>query len=156
MVSPGCLIPRLTTLNPLFERIMSTRFLPMSWTSPFTVASTIVPFCEPAFFSIFGSRYATACFITPAESSTEGNCILRAPNRSPTVRIPSSRTVLIKSSAEYWTNASSSISSRVFFCAPSPTDFSPLMMANFSLSSIDSVSTCAVVAVSPLLFFPAK
>ncbi len=70
----------------------------MSWTSPFTVASTIVPFCEPSTFSIFGSRYATAAFITPAESSTLGNCILRAPNSSPTVLIPPSSTLLIRSS----------------------------------------------------------
>ena len=80
--------------------MMSTRFLPMSWTSPFTVASTMVPFWLPSFFSIFGSRYATAAFITPAESSTDGNCILRAPNSSPTVLMPSSRMLLMTSSGE--------------------------------------------------------
>ena len=70
----------------------------MSCTSPFTVASTIVPRWLPSAFSIFGSRYATAAFMVAAESSTEGNCILRAPNSSPTVFIPSSSTVLIRSS----------------------------------------------------------
>ena len=136
---------------------MSTRFFPMSCTSPFTVASTIVPFCcAPAFFSIFGSRYATACFITPAESSTDGNCILRAPNNSPTVRIPSSNTVLMMSSGEYCPSAESSNCSRDCLCSPSPTDFSPLMIANFSLSSIDSVSTCAVVDACGFPFSPAK
>src|SRR5580700_10460352 len=130
IVSPGCLMPRLTTLKPLLVRIMSTRFFPMSWTSPFTVASTIVPFCcAPAFFSIFGSRYATACFITPAESSTDGNCILRAPNSSPTVRIPSSSTVLIMSSGEYCPSAESSNCSSDCLCSPAPTDFSPLRIA---------------------------
>ena len=38
------LMPRLYTSYPLFVRMMSTRFLPMSWTSPLTeVASTILP-----------------------------------------------------------------------------------------------------------------
>ena len=35
------LMPRLCTSYPLLVRMMSTRFFPMSWTSPFTVASTI-------------------------------------------------------------------------------------------------------------------
>src|SRR5919205_713081 len=40
--------------------MMSTRFLPMSWTSPLTVASTMVPFCSPSTRSMCGSRWATA------------------------------------------------------------------------------------------------
>jgi hypothetical protein len=39
IVSAGTLMPRLTTWYPLLERMMSTRFFPMSWTSPATVAS---------------------------------------------------------------------------------------------------------------------
>ena len=39
--SGGTLMPRLMTLKPLLPRMMSTRFLPMSCTSPFTVASTM-------------------------------------------------------------------------------------------------------------------
>src|SRR5215469_11322774 len=46
-----CRAPRIS-----LSGMMSTRFLPMSCTSPLTVASTIVPFCTPDFFSIFGSR----------------------------------------------------------------------------------------------------
>ena len=70
--------------------------------------------------------------------------------------MPSSRTVLIRSSGVYCLSASSSSTSSDFFCAPSPTDFSPLMMANFSLSSIESVSTWAAVGAWGLPFVPAK
>ena len=41
--SDGTLMPRFTTSKPLLERMMSTRFLPMSWTSPLTVASSTLP-----------------------------------------------------------------------------------------------------------------
>ena len=41
--SDGALIPRLITRYPLFARMISTRFLPMSCTSPFTVARITVP-----------------------------------------------------------------------------------------------------------------
>src|SRR5438034_822771 len=44
--------------------MMSTRFLPMSCTSPRTVASTMRPFPDSADRSICGSRYPTASFIT--------------------------------------------------------------------------------------------
>ncbi len=72
-------------------------FLPMSWTSPFTVAITILPalLCrlEPprsAFsFSMYGIRWATACFITRADFTTCGRNILPEPNRSPTTFMPS-------------------------------------------------------------------
>ena len=36
------LMPRLKTSYPLLVRMMSTRFLPMSCTSPLTVASTLI------------------------------------------------------------------------------------------------------------------
>ena len=72
-------------------------FLPMSWTSPFTVAITILPalLCRlppprSAFsFSMYGSRWATACFITRADLTTCGRNILPEPNRSPTTFMPS-------------------------------------------------------------------
>ena len=70
----------------------------MSWTSPFTVASTIVPFSWPSIFSMNGSRYATAAFMVSADWSTNGNCILPEPNSSPTTFMPSSRKVLMMSS----------------------------------------------------------
>ena len=57
MLPTGCLMPRFTTVYPLLVKMMSTRFLPMSWTSPFTVASTIVPLpTSPSAFSMCGSR----------------------------------------------------------------------------------------------------
>ena len=70
----------------------------MSCTSPRTVASTIVPFSWPSTRSMNGSRYLTAAFIVSADCSTNGNCILPAPNSSPTVFMPSSRMLLMMSS----------------------------------------------------------
>ncbi len=69
-------------------------FLPMSWTSPFTVAITIVPLGLPTSpdrnfsSSMNGTRWPTACFITRADLTTCGRNILPAPNRSPTTFIP--------------------------------------------------------------------
>jgi hypothetical protein len=48
----------------LFERIVFTRFLPMSCTSPNTVASTTRPLETSADFSRYRSSWATAFFIT--------------------------------------------------------------------------------------------
>ncbi|SKW46785.1 Uncharacterised protein [Mycobacteroides abscessus subsp. massiliense] len=68
-------------------------FLPMSWTSPFTVAMMMVPLVSldlvdpvaPSFcafsFSMNGSRYATAFFITRADFTTCGRNIFPAPKR---------------------------------------------------------------------------
>ena len=50
------LMPRFRTVYPLFVRMMSTRFLPMSWTSPLTVAKTMVPLPPWSAFSMNGSR----------------------------------------------------------------------------------------------------
>src|SRR5664280_1295607 len=71
--------------------MMSTRFLPMSWTSPFTVASTIRPRPPWSLFSMCGSRCATADFIVSALCKTKGNCMSPDANRSPTSRMPSRR-----------------------------------------------------------------
>ena len=70
---------------------MSTRFLPISWTSPRTVARSIVPRPSSPVFSINGSSIATAVFITSALCSTKGSCISPLPKSSPTTFIPSSR-----------------------------------------------------------------
>src|SRR5437868_5165211 len=43
--------------------MMSTRFLPMSWTSPLTVARTILPLLTPSSFSMCGSRCAAAAVV---------------------------------------------------------------------------------------------
>ncbi len=68
-------------------------FLPMSWTSPLTVAITTRPadFDAPGSFSasMYGTRWATAFFMTRALLTTWGRNILPAPNRSPTTFIPS-------------------------------------------------------------------
>ncbi len=62
----------------------------MSCTSPLTVASTIVPLPSSSVFSMCGSRWATAVFITSADCSTNGSCIWPEPNSSPTIFIPAS------------------------------------------------------------------
>ncbi len=92
--------------------MMSTRFLPMSWTSPFTVASTIVPLPAPSARSMCGSRYATAAFITSADCSTNGSCISPEPNRSPTTFMPESSVSLMMSNGERSTMAASKSDSR--------------------------------------------
>ena len=71
---------------------METMFLPMSCTSPFTVAKSTFPaFAEPeACFSasIAGCKIATAFFIVRAVFTTCGRNIFPAPNRLPTLFIP--------------------------------------------------------------------
>ena len=84
----------------------------MSWTSPLTVASTIVPLPSSSDFSMCGSRWATDFFITSAEASTNGSCIWPEPNSSPTVFMPASRSSLTMSSAGLDANASSRSSVR--------------------------------------------
>ena len=66
-------------------------FLPMSWTSPLTVAITMRAADERSVFSasMYGSRYATARFIARALFTTCGRNIFPAPKRSPTIFIPS-------------------------------------------------------------------
>ena len=73
-------------------------FLPMSCTSPLTVAMTILPLARtspPAAAiwrfssSMKGIRCATACFMTRADFTTCGRNILPSPNRSPTTFMPS-------------------------------------------------------------------
>src|SRR4026209_2068538 len=66
-------------------------FLPMSWTSPLTVAVTIVPDRLPVparSASRYGTSTATAFFMTRALLTTCGRNIRPAPNRSPTTFIP--------------------------------------------------------------------
>ncbi|MNP14544.1 hypothetical protein D3C76_1068760 [compost metagenome] len=66
-------------------------FLPMSCTSPLTVAMRILPLASglsPFSSSMNGIRWATACFITRADFTTWGRNILPAPNRSPTTFMP--------------------------------------------------------------------
>ena len=90
---------------------MSTRFLPMSCTSPRTVASTMRPLSVPSARSRCGSRWRTAAFIVSALRSTKGSCMRPAPNSSPTSFIPSSRCPLMMARASSPPSASSRSSS---------------------------------------------
>ena len=49
--STGTCLPRSITVYPLLVRIVLTSDLPMSWTSPNTVAITTLPFVWPSIFS---------------------------------------------------------------------------------------------------------
>ena len=99
----------------------------MSWTSPFTVASTTMPLPPESAFSISGSRYATAAFIVSADCSTNGSCIWPLPNSSPTTFMPSSSTSFTICERRA---ASASCSSR----SASRPSRSPSMMRCFSRS----------------------
>ena len=129
MVESGCLMPMLWTSKPLLVRMMSTRFLPMSWTSPLTVASTMRAFACPVApaFSMCGCRIATAFFMTPALCRTNGSCILPSPKRSPTTFMPARRCSLMISSGPYF--------SRPRLSVPSRSLSSPSMMCRCSASS---------------------
>ena len=87
-------------------------FLPMSWTSPLTVAITILPSARAplACFSASrkGVRYATDFFMTRALLTTWGRNILPEPNRSPTTLMPDISGPSITSSGRpYFCRASS-------------------------------------------------
>ena len=90
----GTITPRSITSKLLHWSTTPTMFLPMSWTSPLTVAITIVPFARPASperafsSSMNGTRWPTACFMTRADLTTCGRNILPAPKRSPTTFMP--------------------------------------------------------------------
>ncbi len=60
----------------------------MSWTSPLTVASTIVPRVAASAFSMNGSRCATAAFIASADWSTSATISWLSLNRRPTSSMP--------------------------------------------------------------------
>ena len=110
----GCLMPMLWISKPLFERMMSTRFLPMSWTSPATVASTIFAFlpAPASALGMCGSSIDTAFFMTAADCSTNGSCIWPEPKSSPTVFMPASRWSLMIASGGYLAIASTRVLSR--------------------------------------------
>src|SRR5882762_5876411 len=85
--------PRSMTSKLLHCSTTPTIFLPMSCTSPLTVAMMMRPLerCAPASLlcSMNGTRCATARFITRALLTTCGRNILPLPNRSPTTFMPS-------------------------------------------------------------------
>ncbi len=92
--SQDTITPRSFTSKPLQERTTPTMFLPMSWTSPFTVAITILPAerwsgLAALSSSMKGVSQATAFFMTRADFTTCGRNILPSPKRSPTIDMPS-------------------------------------------------------------------
>mmetsp|Transcript_656 Transcript_656/g.1782 ORF Transcript_656/g.1782 Transcript_656/m.1782 type:complete len:323 (+) Transcript_656:1287-2255(+) len=99
ILSGGVMTPMSTTLKLLQPSTTPTMFLPMSCTSPLTVAMRKMPACEFSPLvplsrfssSMYGMRCATAFFITRALLMTCGKNILPAPKRSPTVFMPSMR-----------------------------------------------------------------
>ena len=101
----GTMTPRSITSKLLQRSTTPTMFLPISCTSPLTVAVTILPAASgarpPARFSssMKGTRWATAFFITRALLTTCGRNILPAPKRSPTTFMPSISGPSITSSA---------------------------------------------------------
>mmetsp|Transcript_4916 Transcript_4916/g.12722 ORF Transcript_4916/g.12722 Transcript_4916/m.12722 type:complete len:214 (+) Transcript_4916:1353-1994(+) len=139
----GHITPRSTTLKLLHPRTTPTMFLPMSCTSPFTVAMTTVPLymsdsgavagsipSSLYFFarssSMNGMRCATAFFMTRADLMTCGKNILPAPKRSPTVDMPAMRGPSITfSGCGYvtWSERASSVSATTYLSLPSMSDF---------------------------------
>ena len=118
ILSQWTITPRSVTSKPLHASTTPTMFLPMSCTSPFTVAMRKRPAERPrsarrrassslsaGFFaltaamsparcsafssSMYGVSHATAFFITRADLTTCGRNILPAPKRSPTTLMPS-------------------------------------------------------------------
>ena len=124
----------------MLVRIISTKFFPISWTSPFTVAIKNFPF-EEVFWevSMNGSNTDTANFIVSADCNTKGNCIWPEPNKSPTTFIPSRRKVFIISRGLYFF-------SDLFNNSSNPI-FSPSIIWFFNFSSRDKLSL-----FSPILF----
>ena len=102
ILSQETMTPMSVTSKPLHESTTPTMFLPMSCTSPFTVAMRNFPADDDstsasglakalAAFStsMNGSSQATDFFITRADFTTCGRNILPAPKRSPTTPMPS-------------------------------------------------------------------
>ena len=96
--SGGTLMPRSTTSKPLFAKMISTRFLPMSWTSPLTVASTTLPRALVVSASMNCSRWETAAFMASALCSTSATMSWLSLKSRPTSAMPAIRGPLITSS----------------------------------------------------------
>ena len=118
----GTITPRSMTSKLLHCSTTPTIFLPISWTSPFTVARTILPLVfigtPPFSSSINGTKYATAFFITRADLTTCGRNILPAPKRSPTRFIPSIRDPSMTSRGLSEARRASSTSSKTYVSTP--------------------------------------
>ena len=128
-------------------------FLPMSWTSPLTVAMTIRPACSrglPVFSaSRNGSSQATACFITRADLTTCGRNILPEPNRSPTTFIPSINGPSMTCSGRSAAWRASSVSASIQSVMPC-TSACSMRLATGASRQLRSMTRSA--ALSPLYF----
>src|SRR4030067_918518 len=79
--------------------MMSTRFFPMSCTSPATVARRTLRPVSRSDPARKGWRVSTLRFMTSADLSTNGSSISPRPKRSPTCRIDGTRVLLITAPA---------------------------------------------------------
>ena len=114
--SGGTITPKSIISKLLQPNTTATIFLPISCTSPLTVAIKTFPALEdfPSFWaSIYGSKYATAFFITLADFTTCGKNIFPLPNKSPTTFIPAIRFISITSMALLASNRASSTSNSI-------------------------------------------
>ena len=99
ILSLGHMTPMSITLKLLQPSTTATMFLPMSCTSPLTVAMRNTPALDASPLpplslfssSMKGIRWPTDFFITRADLMTWGRNILPAPKRSPTTFMPSMR-----------------------------------------------------------------
>ena len=131
-------------------------FLPMSWTSPLTVAMTIVPllrWTSPGCFSasMWGMRWATAFFMTRADFTTWGRNIRPLPNRSPTTFMPSMSGPSITSIGRPPRAAISSRSSSVSSSACSSMPLTSEYVMRSPMGSERHSSAIASWRVSPVL-----
>ncbi len=129
-------------------------FLPMSCTSPLTVAVTTRPllrFLAASSFSasMNGMRCATAFFITRADFTTCGRNILPSPNRSPTTFMPSISGPSMTSSGRPPASAISSRSSSVSSTTKASMPFTSACVMRSPTGS-ERHSSAATSATSPV------
>ncbi len=137
----SALMPIFMTLKPLFVSMMSTRFLPTSCTSPFTVPRISVVWLVFSLFGRYGARESTAAFIVSADWSTKGSCIRPSPKSSPTSFIaPISSLLTIVSAAISFLASGSKASSR---------SLSPAMRSLWILISVLNPSKSSLTRAPP-------
>src|SRR6185369_10302057 len=95
--SAGQLTPRSCTVKPAVRSIRATRFLPIWWVSPFTVAMTTVPLCVVASTLRYGLRRSMPVFMAFAARNSSGTKYSRRSNLPLTTIIPFARPSLIAS-----------------------------------------------------------
>ena len=144
----------------MFDNIISTKFFPISWTSPLTVAKIIVPFLILLSCSKYGFNISIAIFIVSADDNTKGNKILPDPNRSPTSFIAGSKKLLIMSKAVYllsnlWIIDSMFLwSPLIIFCFISSSSLSVVVFSNVVSFSVEKyVINWVKLSLSPYISF---